>query len=123
MNYTVSEFGTCVVLTFSGNLTGGPGAAKVREELHGFIDKGKKDVVADLSNVKFVDSMGLGMLIGGLTTMRNAGGDLRISGANQRVNSLLTVTKLFTVFKSYGTPEEAVTSFRKTRGADSHKRT
>ena len=111
MNYSINERYNCIVIEFSGNLMGGPDANKFNEDLHYLIDEDKKEVVADLSSVKFMNSSGLGILIGGLTTMRNAGGDLRIAGADQRIESLLMVTKLITVFNSYRKVEEAVESF------------
>lgn len=91
---------------------GGPGMARINDELHKLIDEGSREVVADLSEVSFMDSGGLGMLIGGLTTMRNAGGDLRIAGASQQIIRLLTMTNLFTVFQLYPTLEEAVNSYK-----------
>lgn len=112
MNYTINERYNCIVIEFSGNLMGGPDATKFNDELHDLIDKGRKEVVADLSDVKFMNSSGLGILIGGLTTMRNAGGDLRIAGADKRIESLLMVTKLITVFNHYRTVEEAVESYQ-----------
>ncbi|MEL7835013.1 STAS domain-containing protein [Fodinibius sp. Rm-B-1B1-1] len=111
MNYTINERYNCIVIEFSGNLMGGPDASTFNEDLHDLIDEDKKEVVADLSGVKFMNSSGLGILIGGLTTMRNAGGDLRIAGADKRIESLLMVTKLVTVFNSYRTVEEAVESY------------
>jgi len=112
VDYSVSEFHSCIALRFSGNLTGGPDTARFSADLHKLIDNGRKQLVVDLADVQFVDSGGLGMLISGLTTMRNAGGDLRIAGAGPRIIRLLTVTNLFTVFNSYPTLEEAVKSFQ-----------
>ena len=111
MNYEINERYNCIVFEFSGNLTGGPDATDFNEELHDLIEQDRKEVVADLTNVKFMNSSGLGILIGGLTTMRNAGGDLRIAGADKRIESLLMVTKLITVFNHYRTVEEAVESY------------
>lgn len=111
MNYTINERYNCIIFEFSGNLMGGPDATKFNDKLHELIEQDRKQVVADVSKVKFMNSSGLGILIGGLTTMRNAGGDLRIAGADKRIESLLMVTKLMTVFNSYRTVEEAVQSF------------
>lgn len=111
MNYSINERYNCILIEFNGDLMGGPDANKFNEDLHDLIDQDKKEVVADLSNVKFMNSSGLGILIGGLTTMRNAGGDLRIAGADKRIESLLMVTKLITVFNSYRTVEEAIESY------------
>ena len=113
MNYSINERYNCMVFEFSGNLMGGPDATEFNDKLHELIDQDRLEIVADLSNVKFMNSSGLGILIGGLTTMRNAGGDLRIAGANNRIESLLMVTKLITVFNHYRTVEEAVESFKK----------
>jgi anti-sigma B factor antagonist len=90
---------------------GGPDAGAVKERLHQLIDEGKKKVVVDLSGVSWMNSSGLGILIGGLTTMRNAGGDLKLAGTTDKVQNLLMVTKLITIFESYDTIEEAVASY------------
>lgn len=111
MNFNVSERYNCVVIEFKGNVMGGPDAVKLNEKLHELIDEGKTNIVADLGKVKFMNSSGLGMLIGGLTTMRKAGGDLRIANATDKIESLLVVTKLITVFKHYKTLEAAVESY------------
>lgn len=112
MNYTITERYNCIVIEFSGNLMGGPDATEFNDELHDLIEQGRTEVVADLSDVKFMNSSGLGILIGGLTTMRNAGGDLRIAGADKRIQSLLMVTKLITVFNHYRTLDEAIESYQ-----------
>jgi anti-sigma B factor antagonist len=92
---------------------GGPDAVDLNDKLHELIEEGKKNIVVDLGKVKFMNSSGLGMLIGGLTTMRKAGGDLRIANPTDKIESLLVVTKLITVFKHYDSLEEAVNSYNK----------
>ncbi len=111
MSFNVSEKYNCNVIEFKGNVMGGPDAAKLNDALHDLIDKGQKNVVVDLKKVSFMNSSGLGMLIGGLTTMRNAGGDLRIANATNKIESLLIVTKLITVFKHFKSVDEAAESF------------
>jgi anti-sigma B factor antagonist len=100
-----------VILMPKGKIMGGPDAAAVKERLHELIDEGKKKVVVDLSGVSWMNSSGLGILIGGLTTMRNAGGDLKLAGTTDKVQNLLMVTKLITIFESYDKVEEAVASY------------
>lgn len=114
MNFKVSERYNCVVIEFKGNVMGGPDAVALNEKLHELIEDEKTNVVADLAKVKFMNSSGLGMLIGGLTTMRKAGGDLRIANATDKIESLLVVTKLITVFKHFKSLEEAVESYSET---------
>lgn len=117
MKYEISERYNCVVIEFKGKVMGGPDATNFNDDLHELIDDGKKEVIVDLSKVSFMNSSGLGILIGGLTTMRNAGGDLRIAGASERIESLLVVTKLITVFDNYRTVEEAVESYSEKKEA------
>src|SRR6056297_3163645 len=111
MAFNVSERYNCVVIEFKGNVMGGPDAVSLNEKLHELIEEDKHNIVVDLGKVKFMNSSGLGMLIGGLTTMRKAGGDLRIANATDKIESLLVVTKLITVFQHYKSLDEAVESF------------
>lgn len=111
MGFNTSERYGSVVIEFKGNVMGGPDAVSLNEKLHELIDADKTNVVVDLGKVKFMNSSGLGMLIGGLTTMRKAGGDLRIANATDKIESLLIVTKLITVFKHFDSVDKAVESY------------
>ncbi|NBB87125.1 MAG: STAS domain-containing protein [Bacteroidetes bacterium] len=74
MKYSIDERYNAVVLKLKGNVMGGPDGAKLHDQLRDLRDDGKKNVVVDLSRVKFMNSSGLGMLISGMTSMRNEGG-------------------------------------------------
>ncbi len=111
MKFTTDEQYNAVVITLKGNVMGGPGGSKLHDTLHELKDRDKTNVVVDLSKVKFMNSSGLGMLISGMTTMRNAGGDLRLANAADRIQSLLIITKLITVFKHFETVDAAVASY------------
>ncbi|HLR90646.1 MAG TPA: STAS domain-containing protein [Balneolaceae bacterium] len=111
MRINVVEKYGCVIVELKGNVMGGPDSEQFSELLHSFIDEGKKNVIVDLGSVKFMNSSGLGMLIAGLTTMRRAEGDLRICQADKKIESLLVVTRLITVFEHYPTVDEAVQSY------------
>jgi anti-sigma B factor antagonist len=112
MSFKVSERYNSVILEFKGNVMGGPDAVTLNEQLHELIDQNKKNIVVDLGKVKFMNSSGLGMLIGALTTMRNAGGDLRIANATDKIESLLIITKLITVFQHFKSVDQAVESYK-----------
>ena len=118
MNYNVDERYNVVVITLKGNVMGGPDGNKLHDTLRELKDEGKTNVVVDLSKTKFMNSSGLGMLISALTTMRNAGGDLRLASVADRIQSLLVITKLITVFKEYDTVDEAVESFNEDAPAE-----
>ena len=111
MNHNVDERYNSVVITLKGNVMGGPDGSKLHDTLHELKEGGKTNVVVDLSKVKFMNSSGLGMLISAMTTMRNAGGDLRLAKVADRIQSLLVITKLTTVFKHYESVEEAAKSY------------
>lgn len=112
MKYSISEKYNTVIITFKGNMMGGPDATEFHNMIKELVEKGKTNVVGDLSKVKFMNSSGLGILIAALTTLRNGGGDLKICGASDRIESLLMVTKLITVFNHYKTLDEAVEAYK-----------
>lgn len=64
MGFNLNEKYNCVVLEFKGDVMGGPNAVALNDKLHELIDEGKKNIVVDLGGVKFMNSSGLGMLIG-----------------------------------------------------------
>lgn len=102
-----------VVLELSGKIMGGPDAATLNDKLHDLVESGNTHVVADLSSVNWMNSTGLGILINALTTIRNAGGDLKLASMTERIKGLLKITKLLTVFNTYDSTEDAIKSFSK----------
>jgi len=102
-----------VVIELKGNVMGGEDTKEFNEFLHKLLDEGKTNVVIDLGEVKFMNSSGLGMLIGGLTTIKKANGSLKLARVTEKIESLLIITKLVTIFEFYNTVEEAVNSFPK----------
>jgi anti-sigma B factor antagonist len=113
MKIKYTERYEAVIIELKGNVMGGDDTKDFNELLHKLIDEGKKHIIVDLSDVKFMNSSGIGMLIGGLTTMKKVEGSMKLSGATDKIESLLVITKLISVFESYGNIEEAVASFAK----------
>lgn len=113
MKFKSKDVDGITVIELKGNVMGGPDATTLNEQLHRLIESGKKRVVVDLKEVKFMNSSGLGMLIGGLTTMKNAGGELKIANASEKIESLLIITKLITVFEHHDSVKKAVGSFKR----------
>lgn len=111
MKIKVTERYEAVVLELKGNVMGGDDTKEFNELLHKMIDGNKKNIIVDLSDVKFMNSSGLGMLIGGLTTMKKANGNLKLARVTDKIESLLIITKLITIFEFYESVEEAVKSF------------
>ena len=113
MNVEVKDFGDITMLGVKGNLMGGPETIAVHEKVKELIGQGKSKVVMDFSHVKWMNSSGLGTIMGCLTSLRNAKGDLKLSGVTEKVESLFMITKLITLFETYGSPEEAVGAFKR----------
>ena len=112
MKLIEKEVDDVIVLELSGKIMGGPDATLLNDKLHELIERKKNRIVADLGKVNWMNSSGLGILIGGLTTMRNNGGDLRLANVTERIKSLLMITKLITVFNTFDSTELAISSFK-----------
>ncbi len=112
MKFKTRESKGVTIIELTGNVMGGPDATILNDQLHKLIDDKKKRVIVDLDEVKFINSSGLGMLIGGLTTLRNSGGELKLARASKKIEDLLKMTKLTTVFDVHKTVNEAVAAFK-----------
>jgi len=111
MKFEIKEVYHAVVFTPKGKVMGGPDTVKFHEAIKGYIGQGKKQFVVDLGNVDWMNSPGLGMLITAYTSVRNAGGDLVIARPAEKVKSLMVITQLERVFKSFDELDDAVKSF------------
>jgi len=103
--------GDVAVISLSGKLMGGPETSEFHDHIKGLIADGMKKVVVDLGKVKWLNSSGLGALMGAYTSLKNAGGDLKLAQVTERVQSILMITKLITIFDTYESAERAVASF------------
>ena len=111
MNIAVKEIGDVHVISVKGNLMGGPETISVHDKVKELITKEQTKVVIDLSHVKWMNSSGLGTMMGCLTSLRTAKGDLKLCGVTDKVKSLFMITKLITLFETYDTPEQAAKAF------------
>jgi len=111
MKLSSRELENVVVLEPKGKIMGGPDATAMHEMLHDLVAHNKKHVVIDLGGVDWMNSTGLGILISSLTTMRNNEGDLKLANVTDKIESLLTITKLVTVFDTFESVDDAVKSF------------
>jgi anti-sigma B factor antagonist len=113
MNVDVKEHGHVNVLKIKGNLMGGPETIAVHDKVRELISEEKKNIVIDLSNVKWMNSSGLGTIMGCLTSLTTAKGGLKLCGVTEKVKSLFMITKLITLFDTFPTVDEAVSAFSK----------
>ena len=113
MKIKTSEKYEAVIIELKGNVMGGEDTKEFNDTLHKLVDEGKTNLIVDLSGVKFMNSSGLGMLIGGLTTMKKAEGYFKLANVTDKIESLLIITKLITIFETYDSVDKAVESFEK----------
>ena len=101
-----------VILDLSGRITIGEGTLILRETIRKLLNAGDRKVILNLANCDYIDSSGLGELVTSFTTVRNAGGELKLLNLTKRVQDLLQITKLLTVFESYNDETEAMKSMK-----------
>ena len=86
------------VLDCSGRITLGEGSVILRDMVRELLSKGQKKIVLNLAEVNYIDSSGIGELVSAFTTTKNQGGELKLLNLTKKVNDLLQITKLYTVF-------------------------
>jgi anti-sigma B factor antagonist len=101
-----------MVIDLSGRVTLGEGSALLRETLKDMLQKGHKKIVLNFADVDYIDSSGIGELVSGFTTVRSHGGELKLLNLTTRVNDILQITRLYTVFDIHSDERAAAASFR-----------
>jgi len=99
------------VLDLSGKVVLGEGDVQIKERIKDLLADGQKRILLNLGDVSYIDSAGLGALISSYTTSKREGAQLRLVNLTKRIQDLLSITKLITVFDTYETEQEAITSF------------
>ena len=112
MSFVVVEKPEAAIIAIQGKFLGSVESDDFKSAVDGLKDRDIKHIVIDLSEADFLDSTAIGLLISALTTMRNAGGDVRLSAMNKRVKNLFVLTRLLgPVFEGHETAEEALRAF------------
>jgi len=99
------------VLDLSGQITFTQGDEMLKDKIHSVVHQGDTNILVNLADVDYVDSAGLGELVGAYTTVTHAGGKLKLVNLTKRLRDLLTITKLLTVFETFDNEDDAVRSF------------
>lgn len=92
---------------------GGEDTELLHGEVRNLVSQKKTKVVIDLSRVEWVNSSGLGALLSCLTTIRRNGGELKLAHLTEKIQSLITITRLTQIFDTYESVEQAIRSFKK----------
>ena len=112
MTITQKIKGDILVLSIAGNLVGEPDASELRRTVYKILEQGARKVVVDLARLKVINSMGLGVLIGSLTSMRKRGGDMTFASPNDKVDGVLHLTQLVKVVRIFDSVDRALKGFR-----------
>ena len=105
------QAGDVTILDLSGEVRIGDASIALRDAMRKLVDAGKTKVLLNLGGVKYMDSTGIGELIANYTTLSRKGGQLKLLNLTERIQNLLVITKLLTVFDAYDNEAEALKSF------------
>ena len=105
------EVAHVTILDITGRIVLGDEIGDLRDAIHNLVADGKKKIILNLAGVEYIDSSGVGELVSSYTTVRNAGGELKLLNLTQKVQDVLYVTKLYTVFDIRDDEFTAVKSF------------
>ena len=105
------RIGSVTVLDIAGRLTVDRAAGHLKDKINSLISQERLEVVLNLANVPYIDSVGLGQLVASFGSVMKAGGALKLLNVNSRNHDLLSITRLVTVFESFDSEADAVQSF------------
>ena len=108
---TAREINGITLVDLSGRITLGEGSAMLRDMVKDLLHKGHVKIVLNLGDVNYIDSSGIGELVSGFTTVKNQGGELKLLHLTKKVQDLLQITKLYTVFDVHNDESSALGSF------------
>jgi anti-sigma B factor antagonist len=112
MQIAERESGAVTVLDLSGKITLGEDGNLLKDKLQSLLHQNKKNILFNLANVSYVDSAGLGAIVSAYTTVTREGGSLKLANVTKKLQDLLSITKLLTVFETFDSEDEAVRSYK-----------
>ena len=104
--------GGVTILDLSGKMTLGEGDELLREKIASLVNAGQKNLLLNLDGVPYIDSAGLGEMVRSYTTVSRQGGKLKLLNLTKRIEDLLSITKLLTVFDTFDSEAEAIKSYK-----------
>jgi anti-sigma B factor antagonist len=111
LNISERQADGVTILDLTGRITIGEGSVALRTAIRRLLSEGKKNILLNLGGVSYIDSSGIGELVSSFTTVKKDGGSLKLLNLTQKVQDLLAITKLLTVFDVYENEDEALASF------------
>ena len=112
LNINERQAGDVTVLDMSGKITIGEGSVALRTAIRRVLEEGKRRILLNLGGVSYIDSSGIGELVSSYTAINKEEGQLKLLNLTQKLQDLLAITKLLTVFDVYESEAEALNSFK-----------
>ena len=111
LKLTTRQVGDVTVMDAVGKITLGEGSVAFRDAAKDLLANGHKKILVNLGEVNYIDSSGIGELVSAFTTTSNQDGQLKLLSLTKRVQDLLQITKLYTVFEVHDDEANAIRSF------------
>ncbi|HXF43248.1 MAG TPA: STAS domain-containing protein [Pyrinomonadaceae bacterium] len=111
INISERQAGDITILDLEGKVTIGEGSVALRKAIRTLLGEGKKKILLNLAGVSYIDSSGIGELVSSFTAVNKEGGSLKLLNLTQKIQDLLAITKLLTVFDVYENESDALASF------------
>lgn len=111
LNISERQAGDVTILDMSGKVTIGEGSVALRNTIRRLLGEGKKSMILNLGDVGYIDSSGIGELVSSFSAVSKEGGSLKLLNLTQKIQDLLAITKLLTVFDTFDDEGEALASF------------
>ena len=112
LNIKERQAGDVTVLDMDGKITIGEGSVALRTAIRRLLEESRKKILLNLAGVSYIDSSGIGELVSSFTAINKDGGQLKLLNLTQKIQDLLTITKLLTVFDVYDEESDALGSFK-----------
>jgi anti-sigma B factor antagonist len=112
LNISERQAGDVTILDLNGKVTIGEGSVALRNAIRRLVGEGKKKILLNLAGVGYVDSSGIGELVSSFTAVNKEGGQLKLLNLTQKIQDLLAITKLLTVFDTFENEGEALGSYK-----------
>ncbi len=112
LNISERQAGDITILDMDGKVTIGEGSVALRTTIRRLLGEGKKKILLNLGRVGYVDSSGIGELVSSFTAVNKEDGSLKLLNLTQKIQDLLAITKLLTVFDVYENESEALSSYK-----------
>jgi anti-sigma B factor antagonist len=117
MTTSTRQVGGVTIVDIKGRIVLGEESASVRDVVRDLLSKGHKEILLNLEAVDYIDSMGLGSLVGAFTSVRKQGGELKLLNLTSKVTDLMQITRLYTVFDIINDETAGVKSFGQSKAA------